>query len=145
MGFLVDNNTDPTMSGLDSLLSSSRRLVQLLEQPQPGLASWHMFVQERLREISESTGVRDYSGTPPIAPYVTKLAAKLVFELMPGGSGGYRQDQTFHEVTTTMGRTGNKDLIADLKRNLVRRGRHEYEIEAIEDVLIKHWRMWHGS
>lgn len=133
------------MSGLDSLLSSSRRLVQLLEHPDPGKAAWHMSVQERLREISESTGVRDYSGIPPIAPHVTRAAARLVLEVMPGHCESWRRDQIVAEITTALGRTNDKDLIADLKKNLVRRGKHEYEIEAIEDVLIKHWRMWHES
>jgi hypothetical protein len=57
----------------------------------------------------------------------------------------WRKQQLFHEATTAVGATGNKALIAELERAIKRRGKHEYEVEAVEDVLIKHYRMRNWS
>lgn len=79
---------------------------------------------------------------PAVSEHVTRAATLLVLEVMPGHCPLYRIEQIYHEVTTAMGRTGDKALIAELKRELRHRGKIEHEIEAIEDVLIKHYRNW---
>lgn len=79
---------------------------------------------------------------PAVAEHVTKAAWLLVNEIMHKHAPKWREEQIWHEVTTSMGMTGHKALIADLKKELRSRGKIEYEIEAIEDVLIKHHRAW---
>lgn len=82
---------------------------------------------------------------PPISPHVTAAATMIVLEILPGQCQKWRQEQIYDAATTAIGMTGNKEVIADLKAALKHRGRIELEIEAIEDVLIKHWRIRHSS
>jgi hypothetical protein len=77
---------------------------------------------------------------PAVSEHITKAATTLVLEVLPGRCPEWRQAQIYHEVTTAVGMTGDKALIEELKSALRRRGKIEYEIEAIEDVLIKHYR-----
>ena len=78
--------------------------------------------------------------TPAVSPHITKAALMLVLEVLHGRCPHWRIEQIFHEVTTSVGATGHKALIAELKRELRGRGKHEYEVEAIEDVLIRFYR-----
>lgn len=82
---------------------------------------------------------------PPISPQVSAAATAIVLCILPGQCPKWRQDQIYTEATTTIGMTGNKEVIADLKAALKHRGKIELEIEAIEDVLIKHWRIRQSS
>jgi hypothetical protein len=77
---------------------------------------------------------------PAISPHITNIATRLVLEILPGRCPEWRQYQLFLEATTAVGQTGDKKLIADLLSAIKRRGKIEYEIEAVEDVLIKFYR-----
>jgi hypothetical protein len=44
---------------LDKLLLEAKRLVSLLEEPELGLATWHMMVGDVLREIAEYAPQKD--------------------------------------------------------------------------------------
>jgi len=39
---------------IDELLVQARSLVRLLEDPQPGLSSWHSMVRETIEEIHKA-------------------------------------------------------------------------------------------
>jgi len=76
---------------------------------------------------------------PAVSKHITDAAVKIVLGMLPG-CPEWREGQILYEVTTMMGSTGNAELIASIKKALRRRGKHELEVEAIEDVLIRFYR-----
>ncbi|MCU1279182.1 MAG: hypothetical protein JWM53_2728 [bacterium] len=77
---------------------------------------------------------------PAVSPHITRVAWSLISEMLHKRCPEWRATQLFHEATTAIGMTGNKALLADLKAAICSRGKIEYEVEAVEDVLIKHFR-----
>jgi len=77
---------------------------------------------------------------PAVSPHITRIAWRLVNELLHKRCEEWRAAQLFAEATTAVGMTGDKALIAELKAAIRGRGKIEYEVEAVEDVLIKHYR-----
>ncbi len=75
-----------------------------------------------------------------VSPHISKIAAELVRHILPGRCPQWRIEQLMHEATTAVHGTGNKKLIADLLASIKSRGKYEYEVEAVEDVLIAFWR-----
>jgi hypothetical protein len=79
--------------------------------------------------------------TPAVSPHITTIATKLVHEILPGRCPKWRIEQLMHEATTAVGMTGDKVLIRQLlEAARTSRGKIEYEIEAVEDVLIRFYR-----
>jgi hypothetical protein len=44
------------MSNIEELLGHAKKLVSLLEEPEPGLFTWHEFVHEKIKAIAEFDG-----------------------------------------------------------------------------------------
>lgn len=75
--------------------------------------------------------------TPAVSPHITAAATKLVLEGLPKSCPAWRRDQLLLEATTAAGYTGHPQLLRALRGALRYRGKHEYEVEAIEDVMIE--------
>ena len=87
---------------------------------------------------------------PAVSPHITQAATILVLEVLGNPRcEKYRKDQIVFAAAqaiglqpTQRGAIGEITLGEDLLRNLRKRGKHEYEVEAIEDVLIRWYRRY---
>lgn len=70
---------------------------------------------------------------------ITQMATRLVLDILPGRCPEWRQWQLFRDATTLVGFTNHPPILRELKRSIRYRGMHEYEVEAVEEVLLK----WH--
>lgn len=97
-------------------------------------------MERALTKVRRALGASASGELPAVSPHITRVAWSLVSEMLHKRCPEWRAAQLFHEATTAVGMTGDKALVADLKAAIRSHGKIEYEVEAVEDVLIKHYR-----
>ena len=88
-----------------------------------------------------------------VAPHITEAATALVlYVLQDKRCPEWKKDQLMEKAAKAagchskqVGSVGDITIREDLERNLRSRGKVEYEIEAVEDVLIRWDRMMNES
>lgn len=79
-------------------------------------------------------------GSTAVSPHVTQMAWTLVSELLHKRAPAWRAVQLYKAAAGVIGVTASAAFMEDLRASLRSHGKIEYEVEAIEDVLIKHYR-----
>lgn len=131
------------------LRDTLRNIALLACTPREALNSDEAIVWMRTLAATE-VGIT-LTGREPlaIAPHITKAAVDLVLEILPGNCPAYRQEQLCLAALVAVGMpTKGPDAMRcalELRSSIKHRGKHEYEVEAVEDVLIKWHRMRHHS
>lgn len=87
---------------------------------------------------------------PVVAPFITRAAADISRYLLSGKAENYRVMQLLCAARDAIGLGHSGKSAVEFNEEILRaaqvfRGKHEYEVEAVEDVMIQWWRKIHAS